>query len=158
MLHYRRYGKGTHLIMQHGFLGGSGYWVPQLPALGNSFDIVAPDLPGFAGSTAQPAQDSIEGMAAAVMALIDTLDINRFHLLGHSMGGMVAQQIALDHPRRLEKLVLYGTASLGDLPKRFETLQASRARIQRRHRRLRGTDRSDLVRRRERLSILRSLL
>jgi pimeloyl-ACP methyl ester carboxylesterase len=131
VLHYRRYGKGTPLIMQHGFLGGSGYWVPQFPAFGSAFDIVAPDLPGFAGSAAEPPANSIEAMAAAVMALADALEIDRFHLLGHSMGGMVAQQIALDHPHRLNKLVLYGTASLGDLPKRFETLEASRARLQR---------------------------
>ena len=115
--------------MQHGFLGGGDYWVPQFPAFGHCFDIVAPDLPGFAGSGAEPPQDSIEGMAASVMALADALKIDRFHLMGHSMGGMVAQQIALDQPGRIHKLVLYGTASLGDLPKRFETLAASRARV-----------------------------
>jgi 2-hydroxy-6-oxonona-2,4-dienedioate hydrolase len=131
VLHYRRYGKGPHLIMQHGFLGGSGYWLPQFPAFGKAFDIVAPDLPGFAGSGAEPAQDSIENMAGAVISLFDALDIDRFHLLGHSMGGMVAQQIALDHSHRVQKLILYGTASLGDLPKRFETLEESRARVQR---------------------------
>lgn len=129
MLHYIRYGAGTPLIMQHGFLGGGGYWVPQFPAFGKGFDIVAPDLPGFAGSGAEPPQDSIEGMANAVVALADKLKLDRFHLIGHSMGGMVAQQIALDHPGRLHKLVLYGTASLGDLPKRFETIAATRARI-----------------------------
>src|SRR5215470_11167237 len=96
VLHYIRYGKGTPLIMQHGFLGGGGYWVPQFPAFGKGFDIVAPDLPGFAGSGAEPPQDSIEGMAGAVVALADALKIERFHLIGHSMGGMVAQQIALD--------------------------------------------------------------
>src|SRR4029079_4406330 len=90
MLHYRRHGNGTPLIMQHGFLGGSGYWVPQFPAFGKVFDIIAPDLPGFAGSAAELAQDSIEGMAAAVIGLVDALGIDRFHLLGHSMGGMVA--------------------------------------------------------------------
>ena len=131
MLHYRRYGKGTPLIMQHGFLGGSGYWVPQFPAFGKCFDIVAPDLPGFAGSAGEPPQDSIEGMADSIVTLIDSLRIERFHLVGHSMGGMVAQQIALDHPDRINKLVLYGTASLGDLPKRFETLAATRQRVRR---------------------------
>src|SRR5262245_30249228 len=115
--------------MQHGFLGGGGYWVPQFPAFGKGFDIIAPDLPGFAGSGGLPPQDSIEGMAAAVVGLADALKLDRFHLIGHSMGGMVAQQIALDHPGRLHKLVLYGTASLGDLPKRFETIAATRARI-----------------------------
>ena len=131
MLHYRRHGNGTPLIMQHGFLGGSGYWLPQFTSFGKSFDVVAPDLPGFAGSADEPIQDTIEGMAGAVIALIDALNIGRFHLLGHSMGGMIAQQIALDRPHRVQKLVLYGTASLGDLPKRFETLAASAERLRR---------------------------
>jgi pimeloyl-ACP methyl ester carboxylesterase len=116
--------------MQHGFLGGSGYWVPHLGAFGRTFDVIAPDLPGFAGSADRPAPDSIEGMAGAVVTLIDALGVGPFHLLGHSMGGMVAQQIALDHPERVQKLVLYGTAPLGDLPKRFETLEASIARLE----------------------------
>src|SRR4029079_12751036 len=81
MLHYRRHGNGTPLIMQHGFLGGSGYWVPQFPALGKVFDIIAPDLPGFAGSAAEPAQDSIEGIVAAVSALVYTLRIDITHTM-----------------------------------------------------------------------------
>jgi pimeloyl-ACP methyl ester carboxylesterase len=130
LLHFRRHGKGATLVMQHGFLGGGGYWVPQLGGFGQTFDVIAPDLPGFAGSADRPAQDSIEGMAGAVVALIGGLGVDRFHLLGHSMGGMVAQQIALDHPGRVTKLVLYGTAPLGDLPGRFETLEASIARLE----------------------------
>jgi pimeloyl-ACP methyl ester carboxylesterase len=130
MLHFRRHGRGATLVMQHGFLGGGGYWVPHLGVFGKSFDVIAPDLPGFAGSADRPPQESIEGMAGAVVALIDALGAGRFHLLGHSMGGMVAQQIALDHPDRVQKLVLYGTAPLGNLPRRFETLEASIARLE----------------------------
>jgi pimeloyl-ACP methyl ester carboxylesterase len=130
VLHYRRYGKGPTLVMQHGFLGGSGYWVPHLGAFGRTFDVLAPDLPGFAGSAGEPLQDSLEGLAGSVMRLMDALRVERFHMLGHSMGGMIAQQIALDHPDRVRKLVLYGTAPLGDLPRRFETLDASIARLE----------------------------
>src|SRR5262245_38967470 len=50
MLHYRRHGNGPALVMQHGFLSGSGYWVPQLGVVGKAFDVIAPDLPGCAGS------------------------------------------------------------------------------------------------------------
>jgi pimeloyl-ACP methyl ester carboxylesterase len=130
MLHFRRHGKGPTLVMQHGFLGGGGYWVPHLGRFGKSFDVIAPDLPGFAGSAGEPAQESIEGMAGAVIALMEALGAERFHLLGHSMGGMVAQQIALDHPERVQRLVLYGTAPVGDLPRRFETLETSIARLE----------------------------
>jgi 2-hydroxy-6-oxonona-2,4-dienedioate hydrolase len=130
VLHHLRYGKGAPLLLQHGFLGGSGYWVPQFGSLGPSFDIVAPDLPGFAGSGAEPPADSIEGMAAAVIGLADQLGLPKFSMVGHSMGGMIAQQMALDHPNRIGRLVLYGTAPYGNLPKRFETLEASIARLE----------------------------
>ena len=130
MLHYRRYGKGTTLVMLHGFLGGGGYWLPQLGAFGSAFDVIAPDLPGFACSADEPLEDTIEGLARAVVAVIDALGVERFCMLGHSMGGMIAQQIALDHPDRVHKLVLYGTVPSGDLPKRFETLEASIARLE----------------------------
>jgi pimeloyl-ACP methyl ester carboxylesterase len=130
MLHYRRHGKGPALVMQHGFLSGSGYWVPQMGVFGTAFDVIAPDLPGFAGSAGEPVRDSIEGLADAVVELLDALGVSRFHLLGHSMGGMIAQQIALDHPERVRKLVLYGAAPRGDSPGRFETLEASIARFE----------------------------
>jgi pimeloyl-ACP methyl ester carboxylesterase len=130
MLHYQRRGKGSTIILQHGFLGGGGYWLPQLAAFGAEFDVIAPDLPGFASSAGEPVCESIEGLGDALVALLDTLGIERFSLLGHSMGGMMALQLALAHPGRIEKLVLYGTAASGDLPKRFETLEESIARLE----------------------------
>jgi pimeloyl-ACP methyl ester carboxylesterase len=131
MLNFRRAGRGRKvLVLQHGFVGGSGYWAPVMAHLEPYFDIVAPDLPGFAGSSQIPAPDSIEGLAGALLELLDRLGIERFALLGHSMGGSVAQQLALDHPARIERLVLYGTAASGDLPGRFETFEESIRRVE----------------------------
>ncbi|MGH6704781.1 MAG: alpha/beta fold hydrolase [Bradyrhizobium sp.] len=130
MLNYRRFGNGPTLVMQHGFMGGCGYWLPQLGNLGASFDVITPDLAGFAGSRDETVQESIEGHAAAVCELLDWLKVQRYHLLGHSMGGMIALQIALDYPQRVGKLVLYGTSSSGNLPSRFEPLEASIRRIE----------------------------
>jgi pimeloyl-ACP methyl ester carboxylesterase len=121
MLNYLRYGTGPTLVTQHGFMGGGGYFAPLMAALGHAFDIIAPDLPGFAGSGNEPVARSIEALSQAQVALLDELEIDRFCLLGHSMGGMASLQTALDHPNRVEKLVLYGTNSSGDLPGRFET-------------------------------------
>ena len=50
MLNFERHGTGAPLLLQHGFLGGAGIWVPVLPAFTRHFDVVCPDLPGFAGS------------------------------------------------------------------------------------------------------------
>jgi pimeloyl-ACP methyl ester carboxylesterase len=96
---------------------------------GRKFDVIAPDLPGFAGSAAEPIPDSIHGYAAALVDLLDFLKIDRFSLVGHSMGGMIAQQLAINYPARLERLVLYGTAPSGDLPTRFETFEETIARF-----------------------------
>lgn len=129
-LNYRRRGKGRAVILIHGFLGGSGYWAPQLEHLSERLDVIAPDLPGFAGSGALPACDSIEAFANSVVGLADALAIERFAVMGHSMGAMVALQIALDHARRVERLILYGAAASGRLPERFETFEESIRRIE----------------------------
>ena len=106
MLNYQRHGSGPPLVLQHGFLGGAGDWLPLFATFGRHFDVIAPDFPGFAGSGAIEAPDSVAGFADALLGLLDELGIERTTLLGHSMGSMVALQIALDHPDRLERLVL----------------------------------------------------
>ena len=87
-------------------------------------------MPGFAGSGGIEAPDSVAGFAQALLGLLDELVIERTALLGHSMGSMVALQLALDHPNRVERLVLYGAACTGNLAKRFETVDDSMARIE----------------------------
>ena len=99
MLHCRRFGEGRALVLLHGFLGGSGYWAPQISHFARMFEVIAPDLPGFAGSHAQPTPDTISGFAPVLLDFLDRISIGRFALVGHSLGGMVAQQIALDFPR-----------------------------------------------------------
>jgi 2-hydroxy-6-oxonona-2,4-dienedioate hydrolase len=130
MLNHRRYGQGPPLVLQHGFLGGSAYWTPQLTSFGRHFDVIASDFPGFAGSAHIEAPDSVVGFSTALVGLLDDLKIEHTALVGHSMGAMVALQTALDYPDRIERLVLYGAACMGDLPKRFETLETSLLRLQ----------------------------
>ncbi len=129
MLHYRRFGRGPAVVLVHGWLGGSVVWTPLITALAPFFEVIAPDLPGFADSRDQPVPDTVEGFSAAIMALIDSLGVERFRLLGHSAGGMTVQQMVLDHPDRVERLVLHGTSCRGDLPGRFETIEDSIARL-----------------------------
>ncbi|MEM9423128.1 MAG: alpha/beta fold hydrolase, partial [Pseudomonadota bacterium] len=86
MLNYRRSGSGRPLILQHGFLGGSGYFASQMAALGHAFDVIAPDLPGFAGSRDEPAVETIEALSRAQVDFVDALGVEKFSLLGHSMG------------------------------------------------------------------------
>ena len=130
-MHHVRSGRGRRaLVFVHGFLGGCGYWVPQTSGLHDHFDCIAVDLPGFAGSAALPAPDSIAGYADALLAFLDSQGVREFSLLGFSMGAMVAMELALAHPARLERLVLYGTSASGDLPGRFESWDASIRRME----------------------------
>lgn len=131
MLNYQRHGSGPPLVLQHGFLGGAGDWLPLFPTFGRHFDVIAPDFPGFAGSAEIEAPDSLAGFAGALLGFLDELGIERTSLVGHSMGSMVALQIALDHPERLERVVLYGSACTGNLPDRFEPFEATIARLER---------------------------
>ena len=132
MLNYTRFGKkGRTLVLVHGFLGGTGYWIPLATSLKDHFDVIAVDLPGFAGSADVPAPDSLSGYAGTIFAQMDALGIDSFSLLGFSMGGMIAQQAAIERADRIASLILYGSAGVGDLPNRFESWEASIERIRR---------------------------
>ncbi len=130
MLNYRRQGQGPTLVLQHGFLGGLGYFAPQFDYFTRTYDVIAADLPGFAGSADEPHRGSISGMSENLVELLDSLGVARFSMLGHSLGGMVALNTALDHGGRVEKLVLYGTSRRGEMPNRHETFEASIARFE----------------------------
>jgi pimeloyl-ACP methyl ester carboxylesterase len=129
MLNYRRFGSGPALVFLHGFVGSAGYWLPQEVAFKGSFDVISIDLPGFAQSADVPAPDTLAGYGDAVIALLDEIGVGSFSLVGFSMGGMIAQQMALDHGKRIDALVLYGTASVGNMPSRFESWAESSKRI-----------------------------
>lgn len=120
-LNFRRYGTGKPLVLVHGFVGGSGYWTGLMNSFGRSRDVLAIDLPGFAGSVDCRIRTSISDFGVALFELLDSLSIDNFSLVGHSMGGMVAQEMALSRPDSIERLILYGTAFTGDLPGRFES-------------------------------------
>lgn len=131
MLNYKRYGQGEPLLILHGYAGGLDYWLPQMVGLKHCCDMIAVDLPGFAGSAHVPAPDSIAGYANTVIELMEQLELDRASILGFSMGGMIAQQAALDHPEKLRSLILYGSSAIGDLPHRFEPWEAAIERIER---------------------------
>ncbi len=129
MLHFRRAGSGHPLVLLHGFVGGSDYWVMQEVGLKHGFDVISVDLPGFAKSANVPEQDTLEGYANSVLEVLDHLGIESFSLLGFSMGGMIAQELAHRNPERVKTLILYGSSAIGDLPSRFESWEASTERL-----------------------------
>lgn len=116
------------LVLVHGFMGGSDQWALQRQGLSDNFDIVTVDLPGFGENAALEPPDSITGHASWVLEELTRRGIERFHLLGHSMGGMIVQEMMALAPERVDRLVLYGTGAAGGLPGRFEPISTSKER------------------------------
>lgn len=129
VLPHRRAGSGPAFVLVHGYLGGSEQWEAEIAHFADRFDVIAPDLPGFGDAADRPPCRTIAELAAAVTGLLDDLGVDRFTLLGHSMGGMIAQEAAAACPERVERLVLYGTGPLGLMPDRFEPIDVSRERL-----------------------------
>jgi pimeloyl-ACP methyl ester carboxylesterase len=115
------------LVLVHGFMGGSAQWELQEP-LAQDRRIIPIDLPGFGSNAHLDPVNTIDGFARWVLNALTDQDIPRFHLLGHSMGGMIVQAMVRLAPERIEKLVLYATGSIGLLPGRFEPIETSMAR------------------------------
>jgi pimeloyl-ACP methyl ester carboxylesterase len=122
-------GSGIPLVLVHGFLGSSDMWEPQINFFKDNFRVIAPALPGFGNSSAINSCNSIECMAKAILKLLEKKEIKNFNLLGHSMGGMVVQEIAKIAGKKILKLICYGTGPRGDIPGRFETIDQSREKL-----------------------------
>lgn len=111
-LNYHRTGTGPTLIILHGLFGSWENWGAQIKMLSEHYDIVAADLRNHGAS---PHADAIDYplMAGDVIELMDRLGIEQTLLLGHSMGGKVAMQLALEHPQRVRKLIVADIAPVG---------------------------------------------
>lgn len=117
----------TPLVLVHGFMGGSEQWHLQ-DELASAREVIAVDLPGFGRNTHLSPIDSISGFAKWVLKYVRHKGCDRFDLLGHSMGGMIAQEMVELEPETVRRLILYGTGPVGELPGRFETIATSKHR------------------------------
>jgi pimeloyl-ACP methyl ester carboxylesterase len=109
-------------------MGGSAQWAGSLDRIAQQMDIIAVDLPGFGNNAHLPPLHSIGGYAEWVVQHVRSLGVARYHLLGHSMGGMIVQEMARRDAANIERLVLYATGAIGVLPGRFETIAQSKQR------------------------------
>ena len=117
------------LVLVHGYLGGSPQWAHQVEIFSRHFEVITPDLPGFGLNNEMESPDTISGFANSVVDELSRLGVSNFHLLGHSMGGMIVQEMVAIAPERVDHLVLYGTGPVGLMPGRFETIDESRRRM-----------------------------
>jgi len=105
-LHYLNAGKGSALILLHGYAETSQMWKPIMPRLAERFTVIAPDLPGI-GDSAIPA-DGLDMKTAAtrIHALARSLGVGKARVVGHDIGLMVAYAYAAQYPAEVEKLIL----------------------------------------------------
>jgi len=122
-------GKGYPLVLVHGYLGSSEMWCYQRDYLSNFCRVISPALPGFGESYKAQSLDSIHAMAKFIIDIIDEKKIDKFNLLGHSMGGMIVQEIAKIAGDRINKLICFATGSIGEIPGRFEPIDETRKRL-----------------------------
>jgi len=122
-------GKGFPLVLIHGFLGSSRMWGPQIDFFKDYFRVITPDLPGYGKSNKTTSHNSIQSIANLLLDCLGEKKIDKFHLLGHSMGGMIVQEIAKKSGDKISKLVCYSTGPRGEMPGRFETIEQSRENL-----------------------------
>ncbi|MEU6284188.1 alpha/beta fold hydrolase [Streptomyces sp. NPDC047028] len=105
-----RDGVGAPLVFVHGWTADRHRWDHQTEHFSAGRRVIRLDLRGH-GESDGAGSPTIEALAADVLALLDHLGVDRCVLIGHSMGGMIAQTIALSHPERVERLVLVNSIS-----------------------------------------------
>ncbi|HKJ25985.1 MAG TPA: alpha/beta fold hydrolase [Myxococcota bacterium] len=106
---------GTPLVLVMGVGGSCRGWLPfQVPAFAKSRRVVVYDHRGVGESDDDARPFTVADLAEDLVGLLDTLSIERAHVLGAFLGGMVAQRAALDHPARVERLALVGTYARPD--------------------------------------------
>ena len=112
-INYRDNGEGFPLLLIHGFTGNLRNWALQAPVLTRGFRMVSIDQRGHGHSEkpTRPEDYSLELMAEDAYGLLQHLAIDGCYLIGHSMGGMVAQHLVLTHPEPVRALVLVDTAA-----------------------------------------------
>ena len=114
MMYYEEAGSGDPLVLLMGITADSQAWRLQVPALSQHFRVITPDNRGAGRTSAPDRPYTIAGMADDTFALMDRLGIAKANVLGFSMGGCIAQEMALTQPERVGKLILLSTFACAD--------------------------------------------
>lgn len=107
----RRAGKGPCVLFLHG-AGGVPGWLPFFDRLSDRFDLLVPDHPSFGGSPTPPWLDDIADLAYFYLDLLDEMKLKDVHVIGHSMGGWLALEMAIRSQERIKSLTLIASAGI----------------------------------------------
>jgi pimeloyl-ACP methyl ester carboxylesterase len=112
-LHYRDAGSGPAVLFIHGLISDHRTWDTEVERLAKTHRVIAPDLPGHGESAKLSGDYSLGAHAAALRDLLDILGIDRVTVVGHSLGGGIAMQLAYLFPERVNGMVLVSSGGLG---------------------------------------------
>ena len=110
---WERHGAGPPLLLIHGLGYARWGWEPVLPGLAERHDVILFDNRGIGESDVPPGPYTVAEMADDAVRVLDEAGVERAHVVGTSLGGMVAQELALAHPERVDRLVLACTTPGG---------------------------------------------
>lgn len=105
-LYYQDVGTGYPVVLVHGMASDHTVWEGLIPLLKDNYRVLAVDLRGHGLSTKTKGPYNMELFASDIVRLLDSLGINKAHFIGHSMGGAVIQELALDYPDKVQSLTL----------------------------------------------------
>ena len=108
---YRRKGSGEAVVFLHG-AGGTRMWTPFYERLSESVDFIAPEHPGFGDTPFPDWLDGFDDLVLHYRDFVELLELDRFHLVGFSLGGWIAAHFAVYYPERLKSLTLMTPAGL----------------------------------------------
>src|SRR6187551_333276 len=111
---YERRGKGTPLVLIHGYPLDHSIWEKVAGLLENDFDLILPDLRGFGASTTIDTPYTMEAIADDIAALLKNLGVKKAAIAGHSMGGYVALAFAKKYTAQVSGLALVSSQVLAD--------------------------------------------
>ena len=112
-VHYFTAGQGEPLVVVHGGAADARSWLKNIEVLAERYTVYAPDLPGFGRSQPLEGDYYIPEMAEFVGKFADSLGLEYYYLVGHSVGGGIALNCALNYPQKIKKLVLISSLCLG---------------------------------------------
>jgi 3-oxoadipate enol-lactonase len=105
-IYYESHGDGYPLILIRGLGSNADHWYEQVPVLSKAYRVITFDNRGVARSGDSGDDFSILDMALDTLGLMDVLGIKKSHIMGLSMGGMIAQELAINYPERIDLLIL----------------------------------------------------
>lgn len=109
-----------NVLLLHGFLGSQHIWDPIVPTLSENFNLITPDLPGHGETPCHESILSMDFIASLTIEVLNDLNINHFHVVGHSMGGYVGLCLLNRYPDRVKSLTLLNSTARDDSPSKKE--------------------------------------